>query len=649
MRRRLVTLALFCSCIAAVYGSASRVASAAAVQTAVNASVAPRELNTDEQVAQALSRLTFGPRPGDAARVKAMGVDTWIDAQLHPERLSDSETDAFLARYSTLSLNSSEIFREFPPAALVRAAARRDSLQRSGRMTLADSLQLLQQARRSNQFVAELTSARVARAVMSERQLQEVMVDFWENHFSVFAGKGQTRFFLTSYDRDVIRPNAMGHFRDLLGAVAKSPAMLFYLDNAQSVADSMRQTLAGNRERGTGNRAVSRRPIGRRAARQPASRGASVPGSQFPVPARRRPRGLNENYARELMELHTLGVDGGYTQHDVIEVARALTGWSIRPPRQVLMQAQDARVRRFAERMGDGAGAGEFVFRPEVHDAEAKVILGHKLKAGRGIEDGEEVLTILARHPSTALFLARKLAVRFVSDKPPQALVDRAAATYMKTDGDIREVVRTIVTSPEFFSRAAFRAKVKSPFEVVVSTMRALEAAPDATPRTAQLVARLGQPIFGHQAPNGWPETGDAWMNTGAILNRINFGMAAAANRIPGASLDRWPDAQRLRGASRAEQVDGVIASLLGGHVSRETREILTTGVHPMVAKAAADSSASMIASADTAADMTVSENEPPARRGQRLAARGFGNIPELTGLAQVVGLALGSPEFQRR
>jgi uncharacterized protein (DUF1800 family) len=654
MRRRLVTLALFCSCIAVVYGSASRVASAAAFQTAARESIAPRELNADEQVAQALSRLTFGPRPGDAAHVKAMGVDKWIDAQLHPERLSDSETDAFLARYSTLSLNSSEIFREFPPAALVRAAARRDSLQRSGRMTLADSLQLLQQARRSNQFVAELTSARVARAVMSERQLQEVMVDFWENHFSVFAGKGQTRFFLTSYDRDVIRPNAMGHFRDLLGAVAKSPAMLFYLDNAQSVADSTRETLAGNRERGTGNRGASTRRFPRRAATNRPPRNGTVPGSRFPVPAaggaaQRRPRGLNENYARELMELHTLGVDGGYTQHDVIEVARALTGWSIRPPRQVLMQAQDARVRRFAERMSDDAGAGQFVFRPDVHDAEAKVVLGHKLKAGRGIEDGEEVLNILARHPSTALFLARKLAIRFVSDKPPQALVDRAAATYMKTDGDVREVVRTIVTSPEFFSRAAFRAKVKSPFEVVVSTMRALDAAPDATPRTAQLVARLGQPIFGHQAPNGWPETGDAWMNTGAILNRINFGMAAAANRIPGASLDRWPDAQRLRGASRAEQVDGVIASLLGGHASRETREILTTGVHPMVAKAEADSSASRPASADTALDMTVSENEPPARRRQRLAAQGFGNIPELTGLAQVVGLALGSPEFQRR
>jgi uncharacterized protein (DUF1800 family) len=622
MRRRVITLALVGSCAVAAYVATSCAAPAAASQDVGRLTGGPRELDADQQVAQALSRLTFGARPGDAARIRAMGVDRWIDAQLHPEHIDDAAMDAFLSRYETLSLTSAQLYERFPPAALLRAAARRDSMQRSGRVTLADSMQLLQQARRSNQFVADLASARVARAVMSERQLQEVLVDFWENHFTVFAGKGQTRWYLTSYDRDVIRPNALGHFRDLLGAVAKSPAMLFYLDNAQSIADSGRNVLQPRR--GRANR---------------------------PAPPRRRARGVNENYARELMELHTLGVDGGYTQQDVIEVARALTGWGIRPPRQLLMQAQDARVRRFARRLPDTGNGGEFIFRPEVHDAEAKVVLGHRLKAGRGIEDGEAVLDILARHPATAKFIARKLAVRFVSDAPPQALIDRAAATFTRTDGDIREVVRTIVTSPEFFSRAAFRAKVKSPFEVVTSTLRALDAAPDATPRTAQLVARLGQPIFGHQAPNGWPETSEPWMNTGAILNRINFGMAAAANRLPGVSLDRWPAAATLRNAPRAAQVDGVIAALLGGQASPETREILTTGVHPMVARAASDSSAAMIVAADTtsAAESPMDASDQPGRRRQRLAAQGFSNIPELTGLAQVVGLALGSPEFQRR
>jgi uncharacterized protein (DUF1800 family) len=651
MRTRITTLILLGTCIATVQGVAtSKRADAAQRSTFLTTST--RELDADQQVAHVLSRLSFGARPGDAAAVRAMGVDKWIDLQLHPERIDDAATSQFLARYETLGMTSAQLYREFPPGNAVRAAARRDSLQRTRGMTRADTVQLLQQARRNNMFVAELTSSRVARAVMSERQLQEVMVDFWENHFTVFAGKGQTRWYLTSYDRDVIRPNALGNFRTLLGAVAKSPAMLFYLDNVQSVADSTRQTLG---RQGGGNRAFGNRRGGLRPGRPGIRPGGRRPGNgnqQLPAQAaQRRPRGLNENYARELMELHTLGVDGGYTQRDVIEVARALTGWGIRPPRQALALAPDERVRRAAERLPDADDAAEFVFRPEVHDAEAKVVLGHKLKAGRGIEDGEQVLDILAKHPSTAKFIARKLAVRFVSDTPPQALVDRAAATFMRTNGDIREVVRTIVTSPEFFSKAAFRSKVKSPFEVVVSTLRAMDAAPDATPRTAQLVARLGEPIFGHQAPNGWPETSEPWMNTGAILNRINFGMAAAANRLPGVTLARWPESARLRNATRAEQVEGVIQSLLGGQVSPQTREILTSGVNPMVAKAAADSSAGMVSAADSASDPDPSvpmDNTPQGRR-MRLASQGFGNLPELTGLAQVVGLALGSPEFQRR
>ena len=624
--------------------------------------VSARELSADEQVVHVLSRLAFGPRPGDVDRVRASGVDRWITAQLRPERIGDAEMARFLDRYETLGKTSAELYREYPPAAAVRAAARRDSLERSGQMTMTDTLVMVQQARRSNQFMAELTSSRVARAVMSERQLQEVMVDFWANHFNVFSGKAQTRWYLPSYDRDVIRPHVLGNFRTLLGAVAKSPAMLVYLDNAQSVADSGRETLRGNRRATIRPRVVPRprdgRPGIRLGERGPRRGADSVPGPRSAGAPRmaaataaaatqRRGRGLNENYARELMELHTLGVDGGYTQQDVVEVARALTGWSIRPPRQLLMAAPDPEMRRVAERLPDNDDAGTFVFRAEVHDAEPKVVLGHALAGGRGIEDGEDVLDILVRHPSTANFIARKLVVRFVSDEPPQALVDRAAATFRRTNGDIREVVRTIVTSPEFFSRASFRAKVKSPFEVVVSTMRALGSAADPTPRSAQLIARLGQPLFGHQAPNGWPETGDAWMNTGAILNRINFGMAAAANRVPGTSLHRWPASVRLRTATRAEQVDGVVASLLGGQASPQTREILASGINPLAARAVADSSASPLLEPDALADGDPSMAAGGARR--RAAARPFEAIRELSGLAQVVGLALGSPEFQRK
>jgi uncharacterized protein (DUF1800 family) len=417
------------------------------------------------------------------------------------------------------------------------------------------------------------------------------MTDFWENHFSVFSGKGQTRIFLADFDRDVIHPRALGKFRDLLGAVAKSPAMLFYLDQARSMVDSTHAPLRGGR----------------------APRRATA----------RRSRGLNENYARELMELHTLGVDGGYTQHDVIEVARALTGWTMNP------------------RQG-----GEFNFRPQIHDADEKIVLGHRLAAGRGIEDGEEVLDILARSPATARFIARKLAVRFVSDDPPPALVDRAARTFLSTDGDIRETVRTIVTSPEFFSRAAYRAKVKSPFELVASALRAVGAPADTTPRSAQAVAFLGAPIFGHQAPNGWPETGDAWMNAGAILNRINFGLALAGGRLPGASLARWPEMEQLRGASREQQVDAVIGAMLGGHVSPDTRNILLNGENPLAAKLAGSVDTAAVNAAAAADDDAMNATRPVARRRPGAA---FARPVQLAGLAQIVGLAIGAPEFQRR
>jgi hypothetical protein len=292
----------------------------------------------------------------------------------------------------------------------------------------------------------------------------------------------------------------------------------------------------------------------------------------------------------------------------------------------------------------------EFLFRPQIHDAGEKVVLGHRLAAGRGIEDGEQVLDIVARDPHTARFIARKLVIRFVSDDPPPALVDRAAATFTRTDGDIREVVRTIVTSPELFSRAAYRSKVKSPFELVASALRAMGAPADTSLRAAQTVALLGQPIFGHQDPNGWPETSEAWMNTGAILNRINFGLALAAGRLPGAGLAQWPEAARLRGAPREEQVDGVVSAFLGGQASPDTRDVLLKGENPMVARLGAAAPAMQPATPPEA--MMTQEGAAAPKGGLRrgaLAGAGLGQPVQLTGLAQVVGLAIGAPEFQRR
>ncbi len=546
-----------------------------------------RELTADQQAIHAVSRLTFGARPGQIEQVRAQGVDRWIDDQLHPERIDDAAVTAFFASYESYHSSADALDEKYPrPATLFAQIAKN-----SGTVpTKADSMRVrdLQVAQR--RLVTELQSGRVARALLTERQLNEVMTDFWLNHFSVYVQKGQPEhYMLASYENDVIRPNALGKFRTLLGAVAKSPAMLFYLDNWESQVDSARPRLnAQGRPIPSFTPAQAQRLVDQRQrAGLPMPAGVTTQNVQQVVTAQRR-RGLNENYGRELLELHTLGVDGGYTQDDVINAARALTGWTlVKPP------------------------VSEFTFRPQLHDAGEKVLLGHRLAAGRGLEDGEEVLDIVARHPATAHYIAFKLARRFVSDTPSTDLVNRAAETFTRTDGDIREVLRTIITSPEFFARSATRTKVKTPFEVVVSTLRAVNAQPDSTPRTAAQVAFLGQPIYGHQTPNGWPETADQWMNTGSILNRINFGVAVAANRVPGASALGWPGADALKNAPLEQQVDGVIRAFLAGDASTVTRAVLTSGENPLAKHS------TMMA--------------PPK------------------GLPQIVGLAIGSPEFQRR
>jgi uncharacterized protein (DUF1800 family) len=544
--------------------------------------LAARTQTADQQVLHALARLTFGARPGDVERVRQLGVDRWIDEQLHPERIADAPAEAWAGDFEVVQKTAAQLEEAYQnPGALVNQLGARNT----GGLTRDDSLRLREARRNVRRIAEEAQAVRVGRALLSERQLQEVMTDFWLNHFSVFAGKGiREQYYLADYENRVIRPRALGKFRDLLGAVAKSPAMLFYLDNWESAADSGRPRLVNPAAPGV-RRAVQRR--------FPA---AANPQSPVAQQLQRRLRaGLNENYGRELLELHTLGVDGGYTQQDVINAARALTGWTIAGPRQ----------------------GGGFTFTPFMHDAGEKRILGHTLKAGRGIEDGEELLDIVARHPSTARFIAYKLARRFVSDSPSTALVERAAAVFQRTDGDLREVVRTIVTSPEFFARESYRAKVKSPFEVVLSTLRALNAQPDRSMRTAQLIAGLGQPVYGRQTPDGWPETGEGWMGTGAILNRINFGLLVAAGRVPGVTPAAFPHGEALRQAPREQQVDGVVSVLLGGDVSNVTRAVLVSGRNPLL---------------EAAGDSLATARPLPAR-----------------GLAQVIGLALGSPEFQRR
>jgi uncharacterized protein (DUF1800 family) len=401
-----------------------------------------------QKITYLLNRMTFGPRPGDVELVQKIGIDKYLDQQLHPEKIPDPGIDDRLALLPSLNMSIAEIYTYYPRPKQ-RVAPNMAPFAAS-------------QGEPPRKLLEELQAQKIIRAVHSERQLQEVMADFWFNHFNIFWAKGADRWLTTDFEINAIRPNAMGKFKDLLMATAKSPAMLFYLDNFQSTSL----------------------------------------------------RGINENYARELMELHTMGVDGGYTQKDVQEVARAFTGWSIEGPRR----------------------SGKFIFRPRVHDAGEKVVLGHRINAG-GMKDGEMVIDILAHQPSTAHFIATKLVTRFVSDNPPESLVSRVAGVYSATEGDIREMLRTIFTSSEFYSSEAMNSKMKSPFELAVSAIRALNGTTDGSRVLAQMIARMGQPLYQYQPPTGFPDRASEWTSNGSIVERLNFAVALAANRIPGTTV----------------------------------------------------------------------------------------------------------------
>jgi uncharacterized protein (DUF1800 family) len=513
----------------------------------VSASNEKAPMTARERAIHVLNRLGFGPRPGDVDGVLAIGVSSYIDRQLKPERIPDDAVAAALKRFPTLTMTTSELIDRFErplreaQRERKRELAERDDAMASGKTEEADSAGELEKIRqrippenRPRRVIEELSAARIIRAAQSQRQLNEVLVDFWMNHFNVFAGKGLDRVFTTSFERDVIRQMIWGRFEDLLLATAKSPAMLFYLDNAQSTADE------------------AHRPP-RRAGRGLFGGGLFAMRDAAGVPRKNPAGGLNENYARELMELHTLGVDGGYTQKDVTELARILTGWSIVRPEQ---------------------GTG-FVFRAQLHDAGSKTVLGNVFPAGGGIEEGERMIRILARHPSTARHIAYQLCQRFVADDPPKALVDRVAKTFLATGGDLRETVRAVVTSAEFFNPRYYRAKVKSPFEYVVSALRAVGAAPEDALPIARQLAQMGEPLYLCQPPTGYSDTAEAWVNTGALVARLNFALQLAANRLPGT----FADLQGLIAAESAsdpgKSVDAVSCALVGAELSPETRKTL--------------------------------------------------------------------------
>lgn len=625
------------------------------------------KLKPDDRIVHALNRLTFGPRPGDLEKIKQLGLDAWIDLQLHPERIEQSLTlIAKLQPLSTLPLGNREILTSYPPPQLLRAlaatgadgsrlgntpeekemiqavlkryrarktegkkgasatdananantdpsdnpeaanaekrlaegdldelrtlvtAAQFETLTKGRPRDKADLLESLpagqlnaivlalprnlrQQAgaaastplRRKLLYAAQptavvtqdLTEGKLYRAVYSEKQLEEVLTDFWFNHFNVYLNKAFDRSLVTSYERDSIRPHVLGHFRDLLEATAKDPAMLVYLDNAQSVAPN-----AGNRPRNLPPGALSH----------------LTPQQQQRLEQfRKRKRGLNENYARELMELHTLGVDGGYSQKDVTEVARCFTGWSVTPPRQ----PQDYGFR----------------FNPRLHDDGEKIVLGVKIPANGGIKDGEKVLDILANHPSTAKHLSFQLAQRFVADQPPPELVNRMAATYLKSHGDLREVMRTMLQSPEFWSEGAYRAKIKSPLQLVASALRATGADIDFALPLSRELEQMGMPLYLKLEPTGYKNVGEEWVSSNALVGRMNFALNLTQNKIRGTKVT----------AELSDDPQEVAHQLMSAKLSEGTLKVI---------------------------DQSITEKSDGRISKARLVA----------------GLVLGSPEFQR-
>jgi uncharacterized protein (DUF1800 family) len=627
------------------------------------------ELSADEAILHALNRLAYGPRPGDVERVREMGLAKWIDQQLNPNSLDDKAVEARLESYPTLRMSSAKLLAEYPqpkqaekkevkqgqaePTRSDAAAAivARDIQRSPGRAqsanqaptapasnsqnpqnqtsevdesgnspatqmaaappdaasSMKDSPMKQEPADQANmatrgaggkrsqlsvdpnvvpraiaddskkpqRVVEELAMAKVTRAIYSQRQLQQILDDFWFNHFNVFAGKGDVKWLMTSYEREVIQSHTLGKFKDLLTATAKSPAMLFYLDNYLSADPKAAQRAAMQR-----------------AMRQQGRWGRfGQPPPQNAQQQKKGARGLNENYGRELMELHTLGVDGGYTQKDVTEVARCFTGWSIEKPKV----------------------DGTFKFDEKLHDPDPKVVLGKKIHAG-GMRDGEEVIELLARNPNTAKFISTKLARRFVADNPPPALVSRMAQTFQSSDGDIRAVLKTMIWSPEFWSRDAYRGKVKTPFELVVSTARALGTDVDTPMPLVQWTGRIGEPLYQCQPPTGYADRADAWVNTGALLNRLNYSLALAGNKVRGSRSDS--------------------AALLG----------VDTSTDP---KAALDRAVSIFLGGQTG-PMTVATLEKQLDSPQILQAKLDDPVKHVD-LGVVSGLVLGAPEFQRR
>lgn len=599
---------------------------------------------TKEQAAEhLLGRFSFGVRPGDIDNAIKLGLEEWFAQQLEA-KLPDPELTTRLSGYDALTMSNSQVLATFPRGPLVRKMAIKDGFIKEEDLKDGEKKDLKKQydayraskgLRDEKELLRQFLSQKIIRATYSNNQMQEVLTDFWFNHFNVSMTKNDCAEFIPAYEREAIRPHVTENFESLLLATAKSPAMLFYLDNFISM---------GKNEELEAMQA-------KRLARM--EKNGMVPKKI----AKNKSQGLNENYAREVMELHTLGVDGGYTQQDVTEAARVLTGWTVYPMADYGPYGQ---IKKAIEKIGEDnlsklgfVREGDFLFAINRHDDNPKKVMG-KTYSGGGYEEGVGLLKTLANHASTARFISKKIATRFVSDNPPKTLVDKMAKTFLESKGDIKKVLITLVVAPEFWSKQALREKTKSPFEYAISSLRGLRADITQPQQVNNWITKMGQKLYFYQAPTGYPDKAQYWINTGSLLNRMNFGLALASKRIPGvnfdlAALNQYHEPESADHALKIYAAILLPQRNLESTIKRLTPLVNDPSINTKIDEAANKASSSNTMQSEDSSEMMAEEKKEKLRTKMQKNEPVANSFGDNSMLAQVVGIIIGSPEFQRK
>ncbi|MBB2151149.1 DUF1800 domain-containing protein [Pedobacter gandavensis] len=609
-------------------------------------------LTERQAAAHLLSRFTYGAKKGELDAVVKMGLEKWFQQQLDGT-MPDDTLNSLLSKYEDRNLSNTEVENKYPRANRVLKLAIQDGFINKDSVNKGDQPAYRAQIRAymeqkglkpEQELLRQFINQKILRTAYTNNQLRELLTDFWFNHFNVSLTKNQCASFVPAYERDVIRPNVTGKFEDLLLATAKSPAMLVYLDNFSSTGTPLKNN-NGQQGIGLNGTAVMGNGQQLKKVRQMRNQQQVMNDNVKPVQPKRKSGGLNENYAREVMELHTMGVDGGYTQSDVTQAARVLTGWTIAPMGE---EGYGAAMKKIIDQVGTEnlekrgfVKDGDFLFVPNRHDNEEKTVLGRDFPAGGGYEEGIALFDLLAHHPSTAKFISTKIATRFVNDHPPQSLVDKMAKTFTKSKGDLRQVMMTMVSAPEFWSSPAVREKTKSPFELTISAVRALDADITQPYQLFNWINKMGQKMYYYQAPTGFPDQGQYWINTGSLLNRMNFGLAIAAQRIPGVKVNL----AALNDYHEPESGEAALQTY--GKMMMPERNLTETfkRLKPML------NDQDLTNKVANAADKTVGVAEKEQQISSQKEALPMGSKEKNNHamLAQVVGVIIGSPEFQRK